>query len=194
VALENLHHDARIDARQESILDLASIPDESVDYGYCIGVLQHTPDPAKALQVIFKKIKPGGQLAIWAYEKSWKAYLYRTKYVTRLVLKRLPPSLVLRAVPGWVDFWLPISTFLRRIKLTGLSKLLPVADYSSDLPLNRVQIREWAILNTFDMWTPAYDRPLTRLEVQSALCAPGGSAEIEWNNHVRGITAVIKRV
>lgn len=194
VAVENLHHDERIDARQESILELTSIPDASIDYGYCIGVLQHTPDPARALGVICRKIKPGGQLAIWAYERSWKTYFYRSKHLMRIVAKRLPPSLVLRMMPAWVGFWLPISCFFRRIGLTGIGNLLPVADYSGQLPLSKTQIREWAILDTFDNWTPAYDLPLTRRDVENALSVSKVKTRVEWNDEVTDVAAVITRI
>ncbi|HSV98647.1 MAG TPA: methyltransferase domain-containing protein [Sedimentisphaerales bacterium] len=192
VATENLHHDKRIESYQDSILDLASIPDASIDYGYCIGVLQHTPDPAKALGVLLKKIKPGGQLAIWAYERNWRTYLFRGKYFIRMVSKRLSPSLVLKIVPVWVGFWLPISSFFRSIGLTAISNLLPVANYSGQLPLSRSQLREWAILDTFDNWTPAYDLPLTRQDVENALDVSG--ARVEWNDRVAGVAAIITRI
>jgi len=194
IALKNLNHDHRVEAHQDSIMQLSSIPDESIDYGYCIGVLQHTPNPQKALQVIFKKIRPSGQLAIWAYKRNWKEFLHRMKGPLRIVTKRLPASFVLQIMPTWVDFWLPVSNFLRRISLASISKLLPIADYSDQLPLNQLQIREWAILDTFDMWTPTYDLPMTKLEVESALSHSGVKFKIEWNNQVPGITAVIIRL
>jgi len=194
VALDNLHGDERVDAHRESILDLVSIPDESVDYGYCIGVLQHTPDSAKAMEVIFRKIRPGGQLAIWAYQRTWTTYIRRSKHLMRFLVRRLPPSAVLRIMPGWVAFWLPISSFLRRIRLSSLSKLLPVADYTNELPLNRAQIREWAILDTFDNWTPEYDSPVTREDVENCFARSGIAFRLEWNEAVPGIAAVITRM
>jgi len=41
---------------------------------YSIGVLQHTPDPIKAFQSIFSKLKPGGKVFAWIYGKRPKLY------------------------------------------------------------------------------------------------------------------------
>jgi SAM-dependent methyltransferase len=43
------------------------LPDESVDFGYCLGVLHHVPDTAAALRALVKKLKPGATLLLYLY-------------------------------------------------------------------------------------------------------------------------------
>jgi len=38
-------------------------------------------------------------------------------------------------------------------------RIVPVANYYSKLPLNKEQNREWALLDTFDWFSPQYDNP-----------------------------------
>jgi hypothetical protein len=46
-----------------------------------------------------------------------------------------------------------------------LRHALPVANYDGLLPLNAAQLREWAVLDTFDMLAPAHDHPQTAAAV-----------------------------
>jgi hypothetical protein len=66
--------------------------------------------------------------------------------VTRMVNVLWPVSLALGRVPG-------IGRRLRHA--------LPVANYDGLLPLTPAQLKEWAVLDTFDMLAPAHDHPQT---------------------------------
>jgi hypothetical protein len=50
-----------------------------------------------------------------------------------------------------------------RIPIAGklLKQLVPVANYAGILPLTESQLRQWALLDTFDWLSPAYDNPQT---------------------------------
>jgi hypothetical protein len=48
-----------------------------------------------------------------------------------------------------------------------LRYLIPVVNYNGVYPLDERQQREWALLDTFDMWAPAYDRPQTLAALRS---------------------------
>ena len=64
--------------------DIFRIPvkQAAFDKVFCLGVLQHTPDPEAAFQSLVKYVKPGGQLVIDVYAKrltalrSWKYGLF----------------------------------------------------------------------------------------------------------------------
>lgn len=62
-----------------------------------------------------------------------------------------------------VPILLPISRALGRIPAVGnlLKRAIPVANYEGMLPLTEKQLREWALLDTFDWLSPAYDNPQT---------------------------------
>ena len=46
---------------------------------------------------------------------------------------------------------------------------MPVVNYQGVLPLNAEQVRDWAILDTFDMLSPAYDNPQRERDVVKIL-------------------------
>jgi len=62
---------------------------------------------------------------------------------------------------------LAISRGLGAIPLLGkaLKRLVPVANYSGVYPLSEKQLQEWALLDTFDMLSPKYDKPQTAHDV-----------------------------
>jgi hypothetical protein len=56
--------------------------------------------------------------------------------------------------------------------------MVPVANYCGVLPLSPTQLREWALLDTFDWLSPAYDNPQTAATVRQWL-ERAGLSEIE---------------
>lgn len=58
-----------------------------------------------------------------------------------------------------------VSQTLGRVPLIGrvLKRLVPVADYTNEHPLTQQQLKEWALLDTFDMLAPTYDNPQTAI-------------------------------
>jgi len=60
--------------RDVSILqaDLTALPlaEAVFDLAFSIGVLHHGPDPRKAFAEVSRRVKPGGQLAVWLYRRN----------------------------------------------------------------------------------------------------------------------------
>lgn len=142
----------------------------SFDKVLCLGVLQHTPDPARAFRSLVRHLKPGGQIVIDVYARRLSALL-SWKYALRPLTKRMDPKRLYGLVQAAVDLMLPLAAALKRAGGRLGGRLLPIVEYSQlDLPpsLNR----QWAILDTFDMYSPAYDHPQTEEEVRQwfALC------------------------
>lgn len=54
---------------QASIFELP-YADNTFDIAYSIGVLHHTPDPKKALRALVKKVKAGGLMGVYVYNKK----------------------------------------------------------------------------------------------------------------------------
>ena len=61
-----------------------------------------------------------------------------------------------------------VSTILKSIPMLGiyLMRLIPVANYTNVYPLSKDQLKEWALLDTFDMLAPAYDNPQSPKTIQ----------------------------
>ena len=143
--------------------DVYAVPFQAdcFDCVYSFGVLQHTPDPEKALKSLARHLKPGGRLCVDIYLKHWKSLLdvkYWLRPITRRVSQRGLFRLIERCAPGL----LALSRRVRRIPGGTLSsRLIPIADYEGVHPLNEVQRLQWAILDTFDRLAPRYDQPQT---------------------------------
>jgi 2-polyprenyl-3-methyl-5-hydroxy-6-metoxy-1,4-benzoquinol methylase len=144
--------------------DLYALPvaDENFDYVYCFGVLQHTPDVAAAVRALRAPLSPGGKLALDLYPRLALNALW-PKYWLRPLTSRLEPKSLFRLVQLMVPVLLPVSLALGRVPGVGrkLRHAIPVVNYEGVYPLSPSQIREWAVLDTFDMLAPRHDHPQT---------------------------------
>jgi SAM-dependent methyltransferase len=129
---------------------------------YCLGVIQHTPEPAASFRKLAKVLAPGGRLALDVYPAGWKNIFF-AKYWIRPVTRRMSAEHSYRLVEKIFPALYACSRVVARIPLFGhyLRYLLPVVNYNGVYPLDTRQQREWALLDTFDMWAPAYDQPQT---------------------------------
>jgi SAM-dependent methyltransferase len=147
---------------------------EAFDACYCIGVLQHTPDPQKALKSLPPLLKPSGKIAVTIYERR-KWTLLNGKYVARRITRHLPERVLMRLVSIAVPIAFPITEVLFRIPVLGrLFKFaIPIADYVDNPQLDLRERYRWALMDTFDMLSPYYDQPMSQPEAESVLRSEG---------------------
>ncbi len=142
--------------------DLYKLPFErgSFDFIYCLGVLQHTPDVHRAFSALPEYLKPDGKLAADFYPKLKRNLLW-PKYWLRPFTKRMNPERLFKLVQRWTPLMLAASRVVGRVPIFGrqLRYFVPVANYEGVYPLTDRQLREWAVLDTFDMFSPAHDHP-----------------------------------
>lgn len=162
----NLKHHPNLHVVQGDIYALP-FAKESFPFVYSLGVLQHTPDVAKAFAALPPVVKSGGRLCVDYYEKTWKSILL-PKYWLRPITKRLPKSALFTFLRKAVPVLLPISKAVGNIPMLGggLKRMVPVANYAGVLPLTDQQQLEWSLLDTFDWLSPEYDNPQTARTVQ----------------------------
>ena len=136
------------------------------DKVFCIGVLQHTPDPHKSFMCLPKYLKKGGSLVIDVYKKVPSIY-FSLKYYVRPFTKRIPPRILYPMVKRYIDFMWPLAGLFRKISKHGknINWALLIADYSK-YGLEENILKEWAYLDTFDMLSPVYDYPQTLATVK----------------------------
>jgi SAM-dependent methyltransferase len=110
----------------------------------CLGVIQHTP---------------GGQLAIDVYRLS-AAALLQWKYLLRPLTRRMRKESLYRLIERVTPPLVPLARGLRRAAGRAGARLVPIVEYSH-LGLEPALNVQWAILDTFDMYSPEHDHPQT---------------------------------
>ena len=164
-------------------------PAASFDRALCIGVLQHTPDVRAAFRAVVDAVKPGGHVTIDVYKKpSGMRRFIATKYWVRPLTRRIRPALLYRLTRAYVSLVWPLWRLISRIPRIGkkLNWMLLVADYRGVYAMSDTHLREWAILDTFDMLGPVYDRPQSLDTVQQWF-VEAGLSEIDVHYGYNGI-------
>lgn len=125
----------------------------------CLGVLQHTENPYKAFIELSSLVAPNGEIVIDTYKKTFSSMLH-WKYLLRPLTKRLNKESLYSLINVIVPILLPLAAKLRKVAGRFGARLLPICDYSH-LGLSDDLNKEWSILDTFDMYSPKYDKPQT---------------------------------
>jgi SAM-dependent methyltransferase len=156
VARRNLSQLSNCEFHHASV-DAMPIADESMDFGYSLGVLHHVPDTASAIRSCAAKLKPGAPFLIYLYyafdnRPAWFRAVWKASELVRGVVSRMPhviryvASQALAALVYW-----PVARCARLAAKAGLNvQGWPLAFY-----------RERSF---YVMRTDALDRFGTRLE------------------------------
>ena len=144
------------------------------DACYSIGVIQHTPDPSKAIRSLPRILKLGGRIAVTIYErKPWT--LLNAKYLIRPLTKRINKRALLFLIKILMPVFYPITALLFRLPLVGplFMFAIPIAGYPHMPGLSFKHRYRCVVLDTFDMLSPQFDYPQTQKEVKTALSSSG---------------------
>jgi 2-polyprenyl-3-methyl-5-hydroxy-6-metoxy-1,4-benzoquinol methylase len=162
--------------------DLFDVPirREKVDVVFCRGVIQHTCDPRRAILRLFDYVRPGGLVLFDVYALKWYTP-FCAKYWLRPFTRRIPAEKFIPFAERWVPRLLRfkrnfISSWLPGGRVGGHigNQLVPIADFSAADELGSEARRtEWSVLDTIDMYTPRFDRPMTWRGVMTALHESG---------------------
>jgi SAM-dependent methyltransferase len=169
----NHSHDPRLEVVQGDVYRLPFKPG-SFDFVYCFGVLQHTPDVRGAFMALPEQLAPGGRLAVDVYPRMvWN--LLWPKFWLRPITRRMSQQRLFALVEKMVAVLLPVSVAIGRLPLVGrkLRFAVPVINYDGVFPLSRSQLREWSILDTYDMLAAAHDDPQSSQTLASWLDEAG---------------------
>ncbi len=170
--------------------DIYALPfsSRSFRFVYSLGVLQHTPNVAGAFAALPPMLAPNGRLVVDVYWKRLRSVLH-AKYALRPITKRLQKPELFSALKRAVPALLATSQMLGRMPGVGrvLRRLVPVADYTGVYPLTQEQLKEWALLDTFDMLAPLYDSPQSSATLRRWLEGAGLSdVEVFHEGHLVG--------
>lgn len=140
---------------QADINDLP-LKNNSYDFVICLHVIQHTPDPKKAIKELYLKLKPGGTLLFDQYKFKWFKSLPSPigggGVIYRWLWLLLPKSLQSRLAIVVVNFFWPIHWRYRDSKIVQfiLFRIAPIRFYYPDLPLTKKQHYEFSLVDTHD--------------------------------------------
>lgn len=138
-------------------VDAMPLADDSMDFGYSLGVLHHVPDTAGAVASAVRALKPGGPLLLYLYyalenRPPWYRALWRTSDRARRAIAALPhrPKLACTTAIA-AAVYLPLARVARVLERRGKDV--------EELPLAFYRHRSFRTIRT-----DAYDRFGTRLE------------------------------
>jgi len=133
------------------------LPQGAFDKVICLGVLQHTPSPESAFKSLSEMVRPGGELVVDVYRRDVLALLH-WKYILRPITRRMSQPALYRLVSRVVPFLLPAAKVMRKVGGRTGARIVPIVEYSH-LGLPDEHNQQWAVLDTFDMYSPSYDYP-----------------------------------
>ena len=153
----------------QSDLVCTPLKDASFELIFCIGVLQHTELPKDIVRELLRLLAPNGEIVFTFYEnKGWRTRLY-SKYLVRPLTRRVAPDRLLRLVEKTSLIWFPVTHKLFSLPL-GIGRLfsylIPIANYVGNTYWSKSHAREEAILDTFDMLSPRFDRPIKKSQLR----------------------------
>ena len=131
------------------------------DKVFCLGVLQHTPDFEKSVKSLIEMAKPGGEVVVDFYFISGWWTKLNAKYLLRPWTKKMSHEKLYRLIDKHIDGLIKASKFFSKIGLGFFNRFLPICDIKGTMPENisPEQLREWCVLDTFDMFSPEFDQP-----------------------------------
>ena len=188
--------DERLKLFQASIYEMPFAPAQ-FDKVICLGVLQHTPDVERSIKALIDMAKPGGEIIVDFYPiKGWWTKL-QAKYLLRPITKKMDHQKLYNIINNNIDWLIKAYNFFSKAKVPFLNRFLPICDIEGTLPknLSYPQLRNLAVLDTFDMFSPQYDQPqkistiINLFKKYDAVNVRGG--EITYDN---GKASVVKGI
>ena len=180
---------------QASIYEMP-FPDNSFDKVFCLGVLQHTPDFEQSIASLVRKAKTGGEIVgdFYCIRGFWTKI--SAKYLLRPLTRHMPQERLLRTIERHIGWLIKAHQGLTRVGLGALTRFLPIVDLRTFPPgLTAEQRREWAVLDTFDIYSPEYDNPQRIADVADMFRRSG--ADVTFAGAIETVTgpaAVVRAI
>lgn len=133
------------------------LPDNSMDFGYSIGVLHHVPDTATGIKSCVSKLKGGSPFGLYIYyafdnRPGWYRMIWSASDFLRKIISKFPYPLryaFSQVIAALVYF--PITWFLKLLEIVGID-------------IERWPLAWYRHRSFYSMRTDALDRFGTRLE------------------------------
>lgn len=137
VAQRNLSELGNCEFHNASLANMP-LPDDSMDFGYSLGVLHHIPSAAAGLEAICRKLKPGAPLLLYIYYAlENRTPLFRAVFHVSEALRRRTSIMPYRIrlgisqIMAGAVYW-PMARLARVLEALGVDvKELPLSGYRS---------------------------------------------------------------
>ena len=158
-----------------------SVLDESMDFGYCLGVLHHLPNTLSALSHCVSKLKKGAPFLLYIYYKFdnkplWFKFIWRCVDINRKLICRFPfklKLLITRLIAILVYF--PLARLSFFLELLGMNvSNIPLSDY-------RKKTFYFMCTDALDRFGTKLEKRFTKSEI-SSMMIKSGLSEIEFSN------------
>ena len=175
--------------------DVLALPfgEGQYDVVFCLGVIQHTPNPEQTIAKLYAQTRPGGWLVIDHYARTLSWYT-KTAPLFRAVMKRMPPERALKWSRGLVNVFFPLHRAARHSHAMQalVSRVSPVLTYYHGLPLDDELQRQWALLDTNDYLTDWYKHFRSPAQIRHTL-ETLGAVDIWCERGGNGVEARCRR-
>lgn len=158
------------------------IAEESLDFGYSLGVLHHVPDTPGALASCVRRLKRGAPFLVYLYYRfdnrpAWYRWLWASANLARLAISRLPYALrywVSQLIAAAVYWPLARSALLAR-RCGANVRHFPLQFYAD---------KPFYVLRTdaLDRFGTRLEKRFTRAEIE-AMMREAGLVQISFNEH-----------
>jgi SAM-dependent methyltransferase len=155
----------------------------SMDFGYSLGVLHHTPQPEDGLRSCVAALKPGAPFLLYLYYRFdnrpfWYAWLWQMSDLLRLFICRLPSRLRFAVcdLAAATIYW-PVARTARLLERLGL----PVGSF----PLAYYRDRSFYVMrnDALDKFGTRLEQRFTQAEMR-AMMTRCGLEQIVFNQHM----------
>jgi SAM-dependent methyltransferase len=172
VARRNLGKLGNIDFHHASV-DSIPLADESMDFGYSLGVLHHVPDTAAGLRSCVRKLKRGAPFLVYLYyafdnRPLWFRRVWAVSNAGRMVLSRLPFPVrlaVSQAIAAGI--YLPLARGAAFAERVGFNV--------ENVPLAVYRQRSFYVMRTdaLDRFGTRLERRFTKVQIRSLMTDAG---------------------
>ena len=188
VARRNLADCANVEVHHAGV-DAIPLADDSMDFGYSLGVLHHVPDTGAGLRDCVRKLKPGAPFLLYLYyafdnRPWWFRQVWRASDLVRRGVSRLPPTARYAASQALAAgvYW-PLARGAKVLERAGVDV--------ERVPLSAYRDRSFYVMrnDALDRFGTRLEQRFTRAEMQ-ALMERAGLERIRFHSGVPYWTAV----
>ncbi len=168
VARRNLEEFSNAEFHRATV-DSIPLPDASMDFGYCLGVLHHVPDTQAGLNAAVAKLKPGAPFLLYLYyafdnRAAWFVAIWRMSELLRYSLSRSPFAIRLLGSQFMATLvYLPLAKIALVLEKTGMNV--------DSLPLSAYRKNSFYTMRTdaLDRFGTRLEKRFTRVEIQQMM-------------------------